>query len=425
VLLRDESFLTDELLKQLMAMGEVDILVGMATYNNVGTVAHALGATQAAFARYFHRERTALIVADAGSRDGTLGVVRRFNPRELQPLLTSQSLRTVHQIAVPYHGVPGKANALRTIFAAADLARAKVCLVVGADHDRLTPEWIERLVGPVRLEEFDFVSPLYQRHKFDGLLPKNLLYPVMGSLFGLGIREPLGGENAFSSRLVEHLLGQRIWEGEMARLGIDLGVAAATAVGGFRVCELALGRRPASRGEPVAVGAVVEQVVGSLFACLETHETYWQTDHSKGEIQVKGSEPEPADERLRISRKPMFDRLRSAVVELGSVLEKILAADTLNEIRALTGSGEREIHYPDELWVRTVYDFAAAYHRSVMHRGHLLQAMTPLYLGRVGSFVLENLESDAAEVDRRLLELSSTFGRLKTYLRQRWSATGE
>jgi len=121
----------------------------------------------------------------------------------------------------------------------------------------------------------------------------------------------------------------------------------------------------------------------------------------------------------------MFDRLRSAVVELSSVLEKILAADTLNEIRALTGSGEREIHYPDELWVRTVYDFAAAYHRSVMHRGHLLQAMTPLYLGRVGSFVLENLESDAAEVDRRLLELSSTFGRLKTYLRQRWSATGE
>jgi hypothetical protein len=424
--LADDSFLTDELLKQLMAMGEVDILVGLATYNNADTVGHVVGAAQAAFAKYFHRERTALITADAGSRDGTLETVRSTDVRDFHPVLASYALRTVHQIVAPYHGIPGKANALRTIFAAAELSRAKVCVVVGADHDGVTPEWIDNLVRPVRGESFDFVSPLYPRHKFEGLLLKNLVYPLTRAIYGLRIREPLGGENAFSTRLVAHLLSQSIWEGELARFGIDLGMTAAAAVGGFRVCESALGtRRQAGRDDRVTLGSVVEQVVGSLFACLELHERHWQASRSPTEVPVKGQEQELALEPVRINRKRMFDRFRSAVVELGSVLEQILAAETLAEVRALTGKSDREMHFPDELWARTVYDFAAAYHRSVMHRGHLLQALTPLYLGRAGSFVLENLESDAPQVDLRLEELCLAFERLKPYLQERWKASEE
>jgi hypothetical protein len=60
-----------------------------------------------------------------------------------------------------------------------------------------------------------------------------------------------------------------------------------------------------------------------------------------------------------------------------------------------------------------------------MHRGHLLQALTPLYLGRAGSFVLENLESDAPQVDLRLEELCLAFERLKPYLQERWKASKE
>jgi len=422
--LPDESILSDELLRELMAVGEVDVLVGLATYNNAGTVEHVVRATQTAFAEYLQRERTALIIADAGSRDGTLEAARGTHAVDATPLLSSTTLRTVHQIAVPYHGVPGKASALRRIFAASELSRARVCVVVGADHRGLTPEWIDGLVRLVQRESFDFVSPLYHRHKFEGLLPKNLLYPVTRAVLGLPIREPLGGENAFSARLVAHLLSQDLWEGEAARsFGIDLGITAAAAVGGFRVCELALGRREDGRGDRTAPGSMVEQVVGSLFACLETHPQYWQASPTAIEVPVKGELAEVASALARINRKRMFDRFRSAVSELGSVLERILSADTLSGIRALTARSGPEILFPDELWVRTVYDFAAAYHRAAMHRAHLLQALTPLYLGRAGSFVVENLDSDAAEVDRRLELLCLAFERLKPYLLERWTAT--
>jgi len=418
-----DTLLSDELLRQLMAMGEVDVLVGLATYNNAGTVEHVVRATQTAFAKYFHRERTALIIADAGSRDGTLEAARSTNVRDSTPLLASHSLRTMHQIAVPYHGVPGKARALRSIFAAAELSRARACVVVGADHQGMTPEWIENLVRPVQRDSFDFVSPVYRRHKFEGLLPKNVVYPVTRAVYGLSLREPLGGDSAFSGRLVTHLLGQSLWEVEAVRSGIDLGITAAAAVGGFRACELALGRRESGRDDRVALGSVVEQVVGSLFACLDMHQQFWQASPAATEVPVKGTLADVANEPVRINRKRMFDRFRSAVSELGSVLEQILAAETLAEIRVLTAKSDREIHFPDELWARTVYDFAAAYHHSVMHRAHLLQALTPLYLGRAGSFVVENLESEAAEVDGRLEELCLAFERLKPYLLERWKAT--
>jgi hypothetical protein len=417
-----ESVLSDELLRRLIAMGEVDVLVGLATYNNAGTVGHVVRAAQTAFAKYFQRERTALLVVDAGSRDGTLEAVRSTQVPEPSPVLASSALRTVHQIAVPYHGVPGKASALRSILSAAELSRARVSVVVGSDSCGVTPEWIGALVRAVREDGFDFVSPLYHRHKLEALLPKNLVSPMIRGLYGISLREPLGGENALSARLITHLLGQSFWEVEAVRSGIELSLPLTAAVGGFRLCELALGRRESGRGGRVPVSAVVEQVVGSLFTCLDLHQSYWQAVRQQAEVPVIGKLPQHASEPMRISRKPMLDRFRSAVSELGSILENILSMETLSETRALASLSDRDVRFPDELWVRTVYDCAASYHGAVIHRAHVLQALTPLYLGRAGAFVVDNLERDAADVDLRLEELCLAFERLKPYLLERWKA---
>ena len=39
----------------------------------------------------------------------------------------------------------------------------------------------------------------------------------------------------------------------------------------------------------------------------------------------------------------------------------------------------------DDLWVRIVYDFILAYRLRTLNRGHLLGALTPLYLAWVAS----------------------------------------
>jgi len=73
--------------------------------------------------------------------------------------------------------------------------------------------------------------------------------------------------------------------------------------------------------------------------------------------------------------------------------------------------------------VKTVYEFAASYHHSAIHRDHLLKALIPLYLGRTSSFVAENLETDSREFEQRLDALCLEYERLKPYLMERWTLT--
>src|SRR5437762_12307450 len=69
--LAEESFLTDDLIRQLINVGEVDILVGLPTHNNGKTITPVLQAIQAGILKCFPRERVVIINADGGSRDGT------------------------------------------------------------------------------------------------------------------------------------------------------------------------------------------------------------------------------------------------------------------------------------------------------------------------------------------------------------------
>ncbi len=72
----------------------------------------------------------------------------------------------------------------------------------------------------------------------------------------------------------------------------------------------------------------------------------------------------------------------NGVSELESVFQTILSPSTLAELKRIAGLREQEFHYSAELWVRTVYEFAAAYQKSVINRDHIIQALAPLFRGK-------------------------------------------
>ena len=55
------------------------------------------------------------------------------------------------------------------------------------------------------------MTPLYRRHKFDGLLMRNLVYPMTRAFYGKRVREPYASEFSFSGPLASHFLTQEIW----------------------------------------------------------------------------------------------------------------------------------------------------------------------------------------------------------------------
>jgi hypothetical protein len=87
--------------------------------------------------------------------------------------------------------------------------------------------------------------------------------------------------------------------------------------------------------------------------------------------------------------------------------------------RMSTGQNGKFV-FPDQAWVRTVFDFALGYRLRTMNRDHLLRAFTPLYLAWVASFATEMRTARAEEVEHRLEALCLTFESEKPYLISRW-----
>src|ERR1700746_519128 len=139
----DGTFLSDDFLRQLINVGEVDILVGLPTHNNAASIAPVLQSIQAGILECFPRERTVIINADGGSNDGTPELVTGASIDDVWRGSKIFSLCTLPPISTRYATSLDSGTALRTILAAADLLRAKVCVLVSPEATTIEPDWVQ------------------------------------------------------------------------------------------------------------------------------------------------------------------------------------------------------------------------------------------------------------------------------------------
>jgi hypothetical protein len=420
--LEDETFLSDDFLRQLINVGEVDILVGLPTHNNAKTVGSVVQTIRSGILRGFPRERAVIINADGGSRDGTPELVTGVSIDDARPASNLNALRTLHSISTKYDGGVGSGAALRTILAAADLLRAKACVVMSPESANLQPESVSNLLRPIYRDGFDLVSPTYRRHKFDGLLTTNLLYPMVRALYGVRIREAYMPEFGFSGRLGSQFLGQNGWHDGPDRAGVELRFTLAAIAGGYRLCQSFLGEKEHVERRAADLVPALRQTVGALFSALESDFSVWSTVTGSKPVPTIGTEQEVLLDPLRVNRKRLREMFSTGVAELRSVFQSILSPSTLAELQRIARLGEEEFQYPAELWVRTVYEFAASYQKSVISRDHIIQALAPLFRGRVFTFLVENRNASAIDVENNIEGLCLEFERLKPYLLQMWKS---
>ena len=72
--------------------------------------------------------------------------------------------------------------------------------------------------------------------------------------------------------------------------------------------------------------------------------------------------------------------------------------------------------------MKALYDFAAAYHHAVLNRNHLVQALVPLYRGRLYSFLREYASASSAEMETATEALCIEFENQKPYLMELWKS---
>lgn len=415
------AILRKELQERIGEIGAADIAVGIPSYNNARTIGHVVRAVQAGLAKYFPQRRAVLINSDGGSADGTMEIVHDTQLDDLQSILLSHRVEPLLKIATPYHGVPGKGSAFRTIFEIAGALNVKACVVMDADLRSIAPEWIELLLKPVLEGGFDYVAPLYHRHKYDGTITNSIVYPLTSALYGKRVRQPIGGDFGISGRLVKFYLSKEVWESDVARYGIDIWMTTTAVANGFSLCQAFLGAKIHDPKDPGAdLSAMLYQVAGSLFELMETYEEVWQRRSGSEPIPTFGFQYTVGLEPVAVNVDRMIEKFRLGVGELLGLWGEFLD-DRI--VRFLARAGElrrQEFRFDDELWADVVYGFALAAHRKVINRGHLLKSLTPLYIGRTASFVLETTESDATEVERKIEGLRVIFEKKKEAFAEEW-----
>jgi hypothetical protein len=408
--------------ERVRELGEAELVVGIPSYNNAPTIGHVVRAAAAGLAKHFPGRRAVIVNSDGGSRDGTPDVVAGTGLGSPQAILASHPLGPVHKILTPYHGVPGKGSALRTIFAIAERLGARACAVVDSDLRSITPQWIELLLGPVVDHGFDYVAPLYLRHKFDGTITNSIVYPLTRSLYGHEVRQPIGGEFGFSGRLAAHYLRQPVWETDVARFGIDIWMTTTALADDFRVCQSFLGAKIHDAKDPGAdLAAMLVQVVSAVFDLMGTYHARWTAVESASDVPLFGFPHGVGLEPVSVNVGRMVGIFAQGVRDLGEVWGRALEGTTLDEVAALAASGERDFRFPDPLWVRVIHDFAIAYHQRALPREQLLRSLVPLYLGRTASFVLQNEHGGSEEVEGAIRAVADEFVRQKPRLRERWT----
>jgi hypothetical protein len=376
-------------------------------------------AVGAGLAKYFPEAKAVLVNSDGGSSDGTPETVDQSTV-DLQSILVAHRVNPLHKIVTPYHGIPGKGSAFRLIFEIAQTLGVRACAVVDADLRSITPDWMELLLRPVLKEGYDYVAPYYRRHKYDGTITNSIVYPLTRALYGQRIRQPIGGEFGFSGDLAGYFLTQDVWDTDVARYGIDIWMTTTAIARGSKICQAYLGAKIHDPKDPAAdLSAMLTQVVGSTFTLMEKYAEQWKAIGRSESVPIFGFEYEVGLEPIPINVDRMIKAFELGRAELTAVWTEILTAGTFAELKAVKLSGS-EPGFSDALWTRIVYEFALAFHRRVMAHDHLLKSFTPLYLGRVASFILETQSLTPLEAEGRIEQLCRSFEREKNYVMDQW-----
>lgn len=415
------SILSKEVRKEIQRIGEVDVLVGIPSYNSARTIAHVVRAVSAGLAKYFPKHRTLLVNSDGGSTDGTQEVVKETKLEDLDVLLMEHPVYPIHKIVTPHHGMPGKGNAFRTIFTIASALNAKACAVVDSDLRSITPEWIELLVEPVLFHGYAFVAPYYKRHKYDGTITNSIIYPLTRALYGKRIRQPIGGDFGFSGSLAQHYLQRRVYDTDVARFGIDIWMSTTAMADGFKVCQSFLGAKLHNPKDPQAdLSDMLAQVIGTVFNLMEIYQPVWSEVIGSEAVKEFGFKFDVGLEPIRVNLERMVDSFKHGLSNLNPVWKRVLSAGSMIQLEEVASRHVVDFHFPDPVWVKIVYDFALAYRQRKISRTHILKSLMPLYLGWIASFVNQTMESDAGEVEEKLEALCQEFEKQKIYLLANW-----
>jgi glycosyltransferase involved in cell wall biosynthesis len=405
-----DTALRGDTAKRIEEIESADILVGIPCYNNEKTIAHVIKMLSNGLNNYYKKQRSVIFIADGGSTDDTREVAREV---ELKPWQ--------EKIVSIYRGPAGKGTALRSVFEAANRLKVQVCGMVDSDLRSITADWVNYLLEPVLEKGYQFVAPVYVRHKYDGTITNNIVYNLTRALYGKRIRQPIGGDFAISRDVAKFYTEQDVWLTDVSRFGIDIWMTTSAIAQGFRICQSNLGAKIHDVKDPGQhLGPMFRQVLSALFYLMERYVGFWKEVKGSEPVETFGFEGYLEPEPVTVNLELMVELFKTGYQQFYPLWKEILSQSSFDQIRETAKMDSTEFHLPTDSWVKILYELAATYYLWSINRNKLLDTMTPLYFGRVASFVRQSWDMSSLEAEALVEEQAVKFENQKDYLLKVW-----
>ncbi len=390
-----------------------EIVIGIPSYNEADSISFPVEQANKGLNMYFPHKSSVIVNVDNCSEDGTKEAF--FSTPTKVPKIYASTKK----------GMRGKGRNIRNLLEISSGLGAKSIILIDADIKSLTPRWIKYFMEPLK-DGYDFVVPIYMRHKYDGTITNNIAYPMLRTLFGLRIRQPIAGDFAISGRLADCLLLEPTWDEDIYNFGIDIWMTSVAICRNFKVCQAFLGSSKTHRPKDPAsdLGPMFSQVVGTIFNLMKNFEYVWKDieESRPSVIYGFGLGQSGVSEEVKIDTDLLHKSFISGFEDYGDIWKQVLMPSNMQVIQRLSKVDPEKFHYEDDEWARILFDFAlASMFNKELDNKKLIEALIPLYYSCTLSFVNRVSKMDDAETELHLEDWTLRFEETKYYLMERWN----
>ena len=389
--------------KSVPFFAEYDLIVGIPSYNEADTISYVVDVVSAGLSEYFPDKNCIIVNVDNSSPDNTKEAFLNTDiPHDKKYISTK-------------NGICGKGNNFLNLFNFVAGTKAEAVIVLDADLRSVTKEWVKYLAEPI-FKGYDYVTPLYSRHQFDGTLTNHICYPVMFGLLSVDIRQPIGGEFAFSTKFMRYLL-TKPWTEAVKHYGVDIFMTLNAVLGGFKVCQSGLGTKIHKASAP-KLGIMFEQVVEALLNVLVENKEFWD-GRSMNDCVVPdrfGFESLGQPQELEIDFRELKLQCQNAYKENFDAIKELLDAFAFLRVREMMDMDFYDLDVL--LWTQIFYKLLFKYDTAsgVKERRAIIDVLKPLYLARSLSYDYNTWKYNVKYAEMETRNQALVFASQKYYL---------
>ena len=162
------------------------------------------------------------------------------------------------------------------------------------------------------------------------------------------------------------------------------------------------------------------QVVHTLFFLMEQNEAQWKAIRGSRIVPLFGlkefHEPEP----IRVDLGRLVTEYKTGFRQFKGFYRDIFCPECFEELKRCAARAKTKFIMPVKTWAMVLYETAATFHHWKHNRTQLVNLVTPLYLGRVASFINQTRKMSSSQAEELVEEQAQTFEDHKDYLIQIW-----